>query len=242
MDGRDNARYWMRTTPAKGCSPNSWNTTFPNPRTGVVVYNDKSGTPIDYAPTFNPKCQDEPYDKLVPTLPWTIGPPSNIAADSQFDIGLDTITAGSLFPANITRGRWNMYSDTMWLNYSNATITQNLSAPQNSFNTHSVVLKQDSEADRWVYFLISGTGVPSPCTSRGYIPIAHPIHLHGHDFAILQQSDKSYAIGGLNLNLKNPPRRDVALMPASGFLVLAFKADNPGIWLMHCMLTSWHLL
>jgi hypothetical protein len=36
------------------------------------------------------------------------------------------------------------------------------------------------------------------------------------------------------LKLDNPPRRDVVLLPRNGFVVIAFKADNPGIWLMHC--------
>lgn len=37
----------------------------------------------------------------------------------------------------------------------------------------------------------------------------------------------------------NPPRRDVALLPANGYLIIAFKADNPGSWLMHCHI-AWH--
>lgn len=37
----------------------------------------------------------------------------------------------------------------------------------------------------------------------------------------------------------NPPRRDVALLPAGGFLIIAFKADNPGSWLLHCHI-AWH--
>ena len=61
------------------------------------------------------------------------------------------------------------------------------------------------------------------------------IHLHGHDFAILQQAEnQQYDASKLNLNLNNPPRRDVVLLPANGFVVIAFKADNPGSWLMHC--------
>lgn len=36
------------------------------------------------------------------------------------------------------------------------------------------------------------------------------------------------------LEMTNPPRRDVAIMPASGYLVFAFETDNPGAWLMHC--------
>lgn len=60
------------------------------------------------------------------------------------------------------------------------------------------------------------------------------IHLHGHDFAILQQSNQTYSPARLNLTLNNPPRRDVVLLPANGFVVIAFKSDNPGTWLMHC--------
>lgn len=120
----------------------------------------------------------------------------------------------------------------MWLDFSNITLKQKLTSDQKAFDTHSVVVKQDAEEDQWVYLLISGSGVPR--TGRRYVPAAHPIHLHGHDFAILQQSTKKYQIGGLDLNLKNPPRRDVAFMPRDGFLVLAFKADNTGVWLMHC--------
>jgi len=36
------------------------------------------------------------------------------------------------------------------------------------------------------------------------------------------------------LKLDNPARRDVVLVPSGGFVVIAFKTDNPGNWLMHC--------
>jgi hypothetical protein len=63
----------------------------------------------------------------------------------------------------------------------------------------------------------------------------HQIHLHGHDFAILQQAEnQEYNSSTQKLNLHNPPRRDVVLLPNGGFVVIAFKADNPGSWLMHC--------
>lgn len=38
----------------------------------------------------------------------------------------------------------------------------------------------------------------------------------------------------MNLKLFNPPRRDVVLLPTNGYVVIAFKADNPGPWLVHC--------
>ena len=84
---------------------------------------------------------------------------------------------------------------------------------------------------------MTGNGVPR--TSQFPNRAAHPIHLHGHDFAILAQSQKPWKVGGLTLKTDNPPRRDVALLPGGGYLVLAFKADNPGAWLMHCHI-AWH--
>lgn len=55
----------------------------------------------------------------------------------------------------------------------------------------------------------------------------------GHDFYVLASGSGTYT--NQSLNIANPPRRDVATLPMAGFLVLAFVADNPGAWLMHCM-------
>ena len=62
----------------------------------------------------------------------------------------------------------------------------------------------------------------------------YQIHLHGHDFALLQQSNQSFTPALFNPNYKNPARRDVVLLPQLGFVVIAFKADNAGSWLLHC--------
>jgi hypothetical protein len=64
--------------------------------------------------------------------------------------------------------------------------------------------------------------------------------MHGHDFAILQQSSEPYTDeSSLNLTYTNPPRRDVVLLPKNGFIVIAFRADNPGAWAVHCHI-GWH--
>jgi FtsP/CotA-like multicopper oxidase with cupredoxin domain len=64
--------------------------------------------------------------------------------------------------------------------------------------------------------------------------------LHSHDFALLAQSNETYnALNPLVLNPNNPPQRDVALLPAGGYLVTAFKADNPGSWLTQCHI-AWY--
>ncbi|KAF0325838.1 hypothetical protein GQ607_006970 [Colletotrichum asianum] len=66
----------------------------------------------------------------------------------------------------------------------------------------------------------------------------HPIHLHGHDFAILREVDDELwdptTYDPTKNNLNNPPRRDVVLLPSQGYVVIGFKTDNPGVWLIHC--------
>lgn len=63
------------------------------------------------------------------------------------------------------------------------------------------------------------------------------IHLHGHDFFVLAQGTGSYDADTAVLNTSNPPRRDTALLPPSGYMVIAFETDNPGVWLMHVSTT-----
>jgi FtsP/CotA-like multicopper oxidase with cupredoxin domain len=69
--------------------------------------------------------------------------------------------------------------------------------------------------------------------------VNHPIHLHGHDFWVIGQDASLFDINTVTFNFANPPRRDVAILPANGYLAIAFKLDNPGTWLMHCHI-AWH--
>ncbi|KAH7926675.1 hypothetical protein BV22DRAFT_1032673 [Leucogyrophana mollusca] len=67
----------------------------------------------------------------------------------------------------------------------------------------------------------------------------HPFHLHGHDFHILASGTGVYN-DSVPLNLANPPRRDTTAVPAGGYTVVQFTADNPGVWAFHCHI-GWHL-
>lgn len=60
----------------------------------------------------------------------------------------------------------------------------------------------------------------------------------GHDFLVVGRSPEAspatqtkYAFDASRLNGDNPVRRDVTMLPAAGWLLLAFKTDNPGAWL-----------
>ena len=36
------------------------------------------------------------------------------------------------------------------------------------------------------------------------------------------------------LNWNNPPQKDSIIVPTGGYVVIRFKADNPGVWFFHC--------
>ena len=54
----------------------------------------------------------------------------------------------------------------------------------------------------------------------------HPMHLHGHEFQVVEIDGKRFA-GAVRDTVLVPPRRRV---------VVAFDANNPGLWAIHCHL------
>lgn len=66
-----------------------------------------------------------------------------------------------------------------------------------------------------------------------------PYYCTGHDFYVLAVGTGTYASAAPTLQTTNPTRRDVIMLPAEGYLVIAFPADNPGTWLCHCHI-GWH--
>ncbi|WP_429925670.1 multicopper oxidase family protein (plasmid) [Agrobacterium vitis] len=54
--------------------------------------------------------------------------------------------------------------------------------------------------------------------------MAHPMHLHGHHFQVV----------GINGTPVAGAVRDTVLLPPMANVVLAFDADNPGRWPLHC--------
>lgn len=76
---------------------------------------------------------------------------------------------------------------------------------------------------------------------------SHPFHLHGYSFYVLAShrsengwgSYNPYATKGASavqpvMNLRSPVRRDTVAVPRRGYVVIRFKADNEGIWMLHC--------
>ena len=56
--------------------------------------------------------------------------------------------------------------------------------------------------------------------------VDHPMHLHGHFFQVLSKNGK--AITGSAIS------KDTILVKPGESYIIAFKADNPGLWVQHC--------
>lgn len=61
----------------------------------------------------------------------------------------------------------------------------------------------------------------------------HPMHLHGHEFQLIARGSGTWN-GDTSAVPQFPLVRDTATTPASGYLVIRFQANNPGVWMFHC--------
>ncbi|KAH7007165.1 Cupredoxin [Ilyonectria destructans] len=179
---------------------------------GIVYYGDSPSTPSTTAYSYTDSCEDE--TSLSPYISKTVS-----SADwSALDAATVSKNTAGLF-------KWYLNSTTMLVDWENPTL-QSVANGTTDFETQDAIIQLD-DANEWVYFVVETT-----------MAVPHPIHLHGHDFFILAQGTGTYS-SSVTLNTSNPPRRDTAMLPASGYLVMAWETDNPGVWLMHCHI-GWH--
>ncbi|GAB2227389.1 hypothetical protein Droror1_Dr00009209 [Drosera rotundifolia] len=116
-------------------------------------------------------------------------------------------------------------------NYTGAPLTMNLKMKQGTrvsklkFNTTVELVLQDTN-------LLSVE--------------SHPFHLHGYNFFVVGTGVGNFdpAKDPAKYNLVDPPERNTVGVPTGGWTAIRFKADNPGVWFMHCHLelhTGWGL-
>ncbi|KAI7708666.1 Laccase-3 [Hortaea werneckii] len=213
--------YWMRSDNQQSCA----SLVKPYNIKGIVRYQGSAGkVPTSTAHSYTADCKDEPLSNLVPYYKMNVG-----TIDDQI---AKTVTIGGN-GGNPNLYKWSLSGTTFTSKWEHPTleaITENGTIPDYSGNLAIEV----PNLGEWVYLIID-----SP------IPFPHPIHLHGHDFFVVAQGTGLYN-SNVELNLENPPRRDVAMMPwdprrgLGGHLVLAFYTDNPGVWLAHCHV-GWHV-
>ncbi|KAK4233278.1 laccase precursor, partial [Achaetomium macrosporum] len=211
-DTADN--FWIRAVPQTSCSSTN---SMEHDILGIVYYGTSPSTPDTTGYNKTDSCDDMSSTDLVPYVSKTVDSAAIWTEEEPVTIGAAPTNSNLLW--------WSVNGATLDMSWSNQTLLQ-VYDNTTSFNTSANVV-QVSDADEWVYVVIS--------TALG---IAHPTHLHGHDFFVLAQGTGTYD-SSVTLNLDNPVRRDVAMLAAQGYLVIAFQTDNPGVWLIHCHI-GWH--
>ncbi|KAK7305355.1 hypothetical protein VNO77_43260 [Canavalia gladiata] len=98
-----------------------------------------------------------------------------------------------------------------------------------------------------VYRLAYNSTVQLILQDTGMItPENHPIHLHGFNFFVVGKGQGNFnpTKDPKKFNLVDPVERNTVGVPAGGWAAIRFRADNPGVWFMHCHLeihTTWGL-
>ncbi|KAJ1728668.1 ferroxidase fet3, partial [Coemansia biformis] len=92
--------------------------------------------------------------------------------------------------------------------------------------THAVVLKHNEVVELTI-------------NNPGALP--HPLHLHGHTFQIVEFGPATTNLPipeeFQNITIRHaarfPPRRDTVVVPEYNYVIIRFRADNPGVWFFH---------
>jgi len=214
---------------------------------GIIRY-DKEDQGIPYTPPPNLDhltygCQDENPTDLIPVVSRTVGKNVNgFSAADYLDVGLQSYP--NISDKNSKLHKWILANSSLYLDWEKPSlrlIGADNDTTGDNFPSSFAPIFLDFDTGEWVYFLILGLYSENDTQrpNRTAINATHPIHLHGHDFVILAQGNTTFDPTVVKPNLNNPTRRDVAMLPASGYLWIAFQVDNPGAWLMHCHI-AWH--
>jgi FtsP/CotA-like multicopper oxidase with cupredoxin domain len=212
------------------------NTPVLNPDVRAILsYSNTSSVPgpssVDWSSALDLACDDLNATTLIPTVVDTPPPATTIyEVTVSFQIGADTldrayVNSTSWFsePENPTLNR-----AVAGLHASNASFSA--AGLSSAFGSSQFVIAAPniSVIDLLIYSLDEG---------------AHPFHLHGHQFWILQTGSGVFDWGAYNAGLvagSNPIRRDTMTVDAYGWSLIRFVADNPGLWALHCHI-SWHM-
>lgn len=214
------SKYWLHGGWVNRCAPNA----NVNSITGIVRYNTSSTALPTTTSTVTPSthCLNEPLASTIPYLPLNVTniPPPNLVLENL------NFTAGAVF-------HWTINTSSLVLDWKNPTmmhVFNNESIFPTPYNVVPIGRSSPTASPEWAVLIIQDVGT---------INLAHPIHLHGHDFWVLAQKTGRWDGTTTNFNTVNPTRRDVATLPGGGYLAMGFLLDNPGAWLVHCHI-AWH--
>ncbi|KAF8442704.1 multicopper oxidase-domain-containing protein, partial [Kalaharituber pfeilii] len=255
--------FWIRmrnckNLPLNGKCPlsNATLCTWEESRQGILSYDLNSNQTADLnlePDSGDLKCEDADPSLLKPVVPRTIPPPD----DSPYFRNAFPVSRNK---TNEVR-HWSLVQSGQtfiidWRQPALLLIQSGILAPDEWNSSYVPIMVNSTGPNQWTTFIIEsnwtkivldmnpGLGIPDLDVQIDLHAVqgAHPMHLHGHDFVILHQGKEGELYDPEHppeLQLENPPRRDVVMLPNNGYVILAFRIDNPGSWLMHCHI-AWH--
>jgi FtsP/CotA-like multicopper oxidase with cupredoxin domain len=192
--------FWLRAIPQESCSE----TSAKDDIKGIIRYdNSSTADPTTTAYSYTDSCLDEDPANLIPYL--------SIEASDSYGYHNDTEVAVQVITNAL---QWTMNKTSFRTAWENPTLLQ-VAEGATTFSTKQQVI-QFPKAGQWVYLIIH-----SPFAQN------HPMHLYGHDFWVLDAAYGNFVGTVEELNVSNKPRRDTVMMPASGYVVIAFPTKNP---------------
>lgn len=220
--GNSTDAYWMRASIDMDCL----NATATYQTVKAAIYYEQADTSVMPASnstatwTYN-DCRNDPLNTTVPFYPQK--PPSTPATTETIEITLGTNATGhTLFFVDNSTFRTNCNIPVLLLGRHG-----NFSYPDSpDLNLHN--FGANSSIRLVIYNLFA---------------MHHPMHLHGHNFWVLAEGRGTW--DGVVTNPTNPQRRDTQILQPGNteepaYIVLEWKADNPGIWPLHCHM-SYHV-
>lgn len=206
---------------------------------GIIRY-DSQSTSIPWTPPPNKDnicygCLDEPSLKLKPIVKRDITQHTTDYIENSFKVHL--VGYPNERKKNSLMHKWVLANSSFYLDWSEPSLSlvkiayeKGWEDPQWPLGYEPVNLEYENGT--WAAFLIEGKFTESihNSTTHGHhkvyksqAPVAHPIHVHGHDFVILDSGVTEFDPKNYTIHTNNPPRRDVALLPVDGYLIIAFQ-------------------
>jgi FtsP/CotA-like multicopper oxidase with cupredoxin domain len=215
LDKNPGATYWMRAQTADSSVTGG---SAHSEVLAAIYYEgaDPALVPRSHSAPQQDSFESEPLDL---TQPEYVIAPSGDAYQQDLVLGLERNSSGSL--------EWLINGQTFRAN----------------FNSPSLYLAAEGNATypntEWNMFNF-GQNRSIILNITNATPFTHPFHLHGHNFFVLNLGGVGSTWDGTIIHPSNPARRDTVIIPPTGWAAIAFQADNPGIWPLHCHM-AWHL-
>lgn len=192
-----------------------------------------SADPTTNGTTYTEGCTDQ--TGLIPWYKKDVPSDQFQAQSTSLDV-LMSVGTNASWSNGQSVVQWSFDNNLMVVDWEKPTLEYVFDGESNFTSTQNVI--ELPNANEWTFWIIQSLAGDVTTTP-------HPIHLHGHDFYILGVGDGTFSDAS-TLTYSQPTRRDVAMLPALGYLVIAFQTDNPGAWLMVntelCVLDMFHRL